>query len=115
MIVRNARVSGFEQVRPMLTSYVYSYSSGNLTIVFTNLPAGICDVYLYGHGTTLDDYSIFEVWSDQVCWASKAPAASATGRSRTTGKWAAIRALPECDDHKRRAAGDPLQAQHLRV
>jgi hypothetical protein len=69
MIVRNAPgVWGISVFDPMHSSYVYSYSSGNLTIVFTNLPAGICDVYLYGHGSTLDDCSIFELWSDQVCW-----------------------------------------------
>jgi hypothetical protein len=69
MTVRNAPgVWGISVFDPMHSSYVYSYSSGNLTIVFTNLPAGICDVYLYGHGSTLDDCSIFELWSDQVCW-----------------------------------------------
>ena len=72
MIVRNAPGAwGISVFDPMHGSYVYSANGGDMTILLTNLPPGICDVFLYGHGSTADDCSIFELWSDQVCWGVK--------------------------------------------
>jgi len=70
---------------PMFRSYMYAHDGGNITITLTDLPAGICDVYLYGHTTTPDDNAVFELWSDDVNWGTKGT--SLIGDGPTYATW----------------------------
>ncbi len=70
---------------PMFHSYMYSHDGGNITITLTDLPAGVCDVYLYGHTPTVDDNAVFELWSDEVNWGTKGT--SLIGDGPTYATW----------------------------
>lgn len=69
----------------MFRSYKYAYSSGAITFSLTNLPAGVCDVYLYGHATATNDNAIFEVWSGAVAQGIKGT--SLKGCGYTSNAW----------------------------
>ena len=45
----------------MYGAYVYTFSvvPTNLIVTLTNLSAGVYDLYLYGHGSQNDEYSVF--------------------------------------------------------
>jgi hypothetical protein len=80
MIVLNAPGSWGNTLPDMMfRSYKYAQNAGNITITLTNLPAGICDVYLYGHTPTADDNAVFELWSDDVNWGVKGTSLIGTG------------------------------------
>lgn len=70
---------------PMFRSYMYSWDGGNITIRLTDLPSGICDIYLYGHTPTADDNAVFELWSDDVNWGTKGT--RLIGDGPTYGTW----------------------------
>jgi len=86
MTVLNAAGSwGNSLPDPMFHTYSYATDGGNTTITLTNLPSGICNVYLYGHTTTLDDNAVFELWSDDVNWGTKGT--SILGPGPTYATW----------------------------
>ncbi|MCL4788646.1 MAG: hypothetical protein KJ070_17940, partial [Verrucomicrobia bacterium] len=86
MTVLNASGSwGNSLPDPMFHTYMYATDGGNTTITLTNLPSGICNIYLYGHTTTLDDNAVFELWSDDVNWGTKGT--SVLGPGPTYATW----------------------------
>jgi hypothetical protein len=76
---------GTQLFDPMLKCYKYAQSGGNATLILTNLPAGKCNVYLYGHAATLDDNAIFELWSGGVRQGVKGT--SLYGYGFTSNRW----------------------------
>ncbi|EEF59127.1 PQQ-binding-like beta-propeller repeat protein [Pedosphaera parvula] len=56
----------------MYDGYIYPQNWGTLTVTVTNLPAGIYDFYLYGHGAANDQNAIFSLVSGSIDYGTKA-------------------------------------------
>jgi hypothetical protein len=69
----------------MFRTYMYASDGGNIRITLNDLPAGICNVYLYGHTPNPDDNAVFELWSDEVSWGTKGT--SLVGDGPTYATW----------------------------
>ena len=56
---------------PMYGIYLYT-GGGDLTVTVTNLNGGIYDIYLYGHGNTDDENSVFQLSVNSLSYGSEA-------------------------------------------
>ncbi len=88
LVLRNAPGGWTSSISdPMMRNYNYSHDGGNLIVTLTNLPSGIANIYLYGHGTQTNDNTIFEVWSDEAPFGVKGT--STAGYGPVSNRWEA--------------------------
>jgi hypothetical protein len=72
LFVANASEAGTNGASdPMFGNYLYA-SAANITLTLTNLTAGVYDVYLYGHGASNNQDSIYQLTAGTVSYGNPA-------------------------------------------
>jgi hypothetical protein len=57
---------------PMYGTYIYSWNGYNITVTLTNVPTGVYDFYLYGHGDANNQNGIFQLTSGTNIYGTQA-------------------------------------------
>ncbi len=95
LIVQNAPgIWGNSTGNNMYDVYIYA-GSGNITITLTNVPSGVYDLYLYGHGAADDQNSYFDL-----------PGTNLGTKNTATGPWW---------NNNQLAGGDFIETNHYMV
>lgn len=78
---------------PMYDGYIYPQNWGNIQVTVSNLPAGLYDFYLYGHGGADAQNSRFQLWwynstsNAYVCAGEKCTATGSQWWNQSITNW----------------------------
>jgi hypothetical protein len=96
---------------PMFEYYLYPLGGGNLTVVVTNLPSGLYDFYIYGHGDIDNQSGVYHLSSgkrDQGTQSTEANGAAWRSAAWLLGKqYVVFKDVPV-------VSGDPVTITVLR-